>query len=106
MSQRIVADPALAFGSMVRFLRSLRSKVWTQGCEEIVRNLSGSAVLDGIDPELLATMEISDRLGHLKLIVNITPDHLRQQHRFECELDQSHLPSIIEQCKTVLSQFD
>jgi hypothetical protein len=81
-------------------------KSWTEGCEAIVRNLSGSAALDGIDPELLATIEISDRLGHLKLIVNITADHLRQQHRFEFELDQSHLPSMIEQCKTVLSQFD
>jgi hypothetical protein len=81
-------------------------KGWAEGCQGISRNLSGSAVLDGIEPELLATMEISDRLGHLKLTVIITPDHLRQQHRFEFELDQSHLPPMIEQCKRVLSTFD
>jgi hypothetical protein len=80
-------------------------KRWAEDCEKINRNLSGHAVLDGIEPELLVTMEVSDRLGHLKVNVSITPDYLRQQHKFEFELDQSYLPSMIEECKTVLSNF-
>jgi len=80
-------------------------RAWTEDCEKINRNLSGRAVLDGIEPELLVTMEVSDRLGHLKVNVNITPDYLNQQHKFVFELDQSYLPSMIQECKTALSSF-
>lgn len=80
-------------------------KSWVLECEKIQRDLSGRAVLDGIDPELFVAMEVSDRLGHLRVSVSITPDYLRQQHKFEFELDQSYLPRVMEECKAVLSRF-
>lgn len=80
-------------------------KYWVENCEKVHRNLAGRAEMGGIEPELLVTMEVADRLGHVLVIVSITPDHLRQQHKFEFELDQSHLPGMIQDCKTVLSNF-
>ncbi len=79
-------------------------KSWTEECEKIYRSLSGRAQLGGIEPELAVTMEVSDRLGHVRVSVSITPDYLRQQHKFEFELDQSYVPSVIQQCKKVLSR--
>jgi hypothetical protein len=86
-------------------MRLSEMRVWVEGCERIHRNLSGRAVLDGIEPELFVSMEVSDSLGHLKVSVSITPDHLRQQHKFDFELDQSFLPSMIQECQSVLSNF-
>ncbi len=80
-------------------------KYWVENCEKIHRNLSGHAEMGGIEPELFVTMEVSDRLGHVRVSVSITPDCLRQQHKFMFELDQSYLPSMIHECKTVLSSF-
>ena len=80
-------------------------KYWVENCEKIHCNLSGRAQMGGIEPELFVTMDVSDRLGHLKVNVSITPDYLRQQHKFEFELDQSYLPSVIQECRTVLSSF-
>jgi hypothetical protein len=80
-------------------------KYWVENCEKIHRNLSGHAQMGGIEPELFVTMEVSDRLGHILVSVTITPDVLRQQHKFEFELDPSYLPSVIEEGKTVLARF-
>jgi hypothetical protein len=80
-------------------------KVWVEGCEKIHRDLSGDAVLDGVEPELFVTMKVSDRLGHIQVCVSITPDYLRQKHKFEFELDQSYLPNMIQECRAVLSSF-
>jgi len=78
---------------------------WCRDCETIYRTYSGRATLGGIEPELFATIEVPDRLGHIRVRVEITPDYLRQQHKFEFELDQSYLPDVIRDCKKLLSRL-
>jgi hypothetical protein len=78
---------------------------WIAACENIQRNLAGEAVLDGVDPELFVKLKTADRLGNLRMLVKITPDHMSQQHQFEFELDQSYLPNLIRECKAALTNL-
>ena len=48
-------------------------------------------------------MDSPDRHGHFRLLVEITPDHLRQQHVFEFEIDQSHLSQFWSRDKNTIS---
>lgn len=74
------------------------ASVWAQGAILMVTDIAGfgdqcAAMLGGdrksaaLDP-----FEPIDRLGHLRVQVEVTPDHLAQAHRFEFEVDQSYLP--------------
>lgn len=75
------------------------------GCAAILRGEMKSAVLDPCEPELRVSLEASDSLGHIRARVEITPDHLRQSHRFEFEVDQSYLPGIIKQCSAITQEY-
>lgn len=44
-------------------------------------------------------------VGHLEILVEITPDHLTQEHKFRFEVDQSYLPGLISQCRKILSRW-
>jgi hypothetical protein len=57
-----------------------------------------------MEPELSIELE-TEKLGHLKMSVNITPDHLYQKHNFVFEIDQSFLPKLITECKTTLEKY-
>jgi len=95
------------------------ASVWTQGallmvtdiagfgddCAAMLRGASSSATLDPLEPELRCSLEASDRLGHLRARVDITPDHLLQSHRLNFEIDQSHLPDIIKQCSAIVQEY-
>lgn len=95
------------------------ASVWAQGSilqvadltcfgEECARLSSGeaaSATLEPVEPELSIKIETTDRLGHLRLRVEITPDHLNQSHSFQFEIDQSHLPGIIDACDRIGEEF-
>ena len=63
-----------------------------------------SAALDPLEPELKVSLEIADSLGHVRVQVEITPDHLAQAHRFEFEVDQSYLPGIIQENSAMLKK--
>jgi len=39
------------------------------------------------------------------MVVEITPDHLTQRHRFEFTLDQSYLPPFIGQLRALAGRF-
>ena len=64
-----------------------------------------AAALDPFEPELRIIIEAADRMGHLSVRVQITPDHLSQSHAFEFEIDQSYLPQIIDQCTRILKEY-
>ena len=72
--------------------------------EKLYETLEGQAVLAGIEPELSMTLEASS-LGHISMAVDITPAHLNQKHQFIFEIDQSHLPNLISNCKQVLDRY-
>jgi hypothetical protein len=66
--------------------------------------LAGKATLDSYEPELKATLK-AQSLGHVEGVIEITPDHLNQLHRFTLDLDQSYLPAIIDACASILRRF-
>lgn len=74
------------------------------GVEILYKNLKGQAKMDCMEPELNVELE-AENLGHIKLTVNITPDHLYQQHTFVFEIDQSYLPKLISDSKGILEKY-
>ncbi len=66
--------------------------LWLEQATELHRNLTGTAELRCMEPNLNAKIELKDRRGNL--VVDITPNNLTQQHRFTFEMDQSYLPEL------------
>ena len=76
-----------------------------RGCDELHERLEGQAWLAADEPGLSVMLAATDRHGHVSMVVEITPDHMAQAHRFEFALDQSYLPQIARQCRALLQRF-
>jgi hypothetical protein len=74
-------------------------------CAEMFGGGAKSAVLGPLEPELRILLDAVDSLGHIRVLVEITPDHLEQAHRFEFVIDQSYLPDIIRQCAGIVQEY-
>ncbi|MBI1850961.1 MAG: hypothetical protein HYR85_11505 [Planctomycetes bacterium] len=75
------------------------------GCAAI-RDGRGQAASTGeIEPELSISLNVADKLGHLTLTVQITPDHLEQEHTFRLEIDQTDLPPFLADIDRLLARF-
>lgn len=95
------------------------ASVWAQGailmvtdiasfgdqCAAVLTGDSKSADLEPLEPAVKVSLEAADRLGHIRVQVEITPDHLAQAHRFEFHVDQSYLPGIIQQCTAIVKEY-
>ena len=90
-----VTGPILHVPDIAHFLR---------GIEAIHTSLQGEVTLPCMEPELAVTLT-AEGLGHITVVVAITPDHLAQAHRFTFTLDQSYLPPVIDSCRTILQQY-
>jgi len=77
---------------------------WYESSSMLNDSLKGIATLDCMEPELSATIK-AESLGQLTMEVNITPNHLEQEHKYYFELDQSYLASFLSGCKSVLEKF-
>ena len=75
------------------------------GCNRLYEQMTGEAVIDPPEPNLQVSLKATDRLGHIKMRAQITPDHMTQRHELIFELDQTYLPEIISQCRKVLDEF-
>ena len=73
--------------------------------ERMHRTLTGEAVLESHEPNVVVRVTVADDAGHLRVRVEITPDHLTQGHWFEFEIDQSYLPAAVAQLESVLVEF-
>lgn len=74
-------------------------------CAVLHERLAGRATLDSYEPNLRVSLASEDRSGHLVLRVEITPDHIDQQHTFRFSLDQSYVPGILSQCRDILRAY-
>jgi hypothetical protein len=90
-----VRGPVLETVAVARLRRELA---------RLQETLSGEAVLDSLEPQLSLRLEASDRLGHIAVRIEITPDHLSEGHWFAYELDQSYLPQMLRQCDAILAE--
>jgi hypothetical protein len=73
--------------------------------ERLHQTLSGEAVLESHEPNVVARVTATGGAGQLRVRVEITPDHLAQGHWFEFDADQSHLPATVAQLESVLAAF-
>lgn len=74
-------------------------------CAALLNGKTKSAALHPLEPELKLLLEAVDRLGHIRVRVDITPDTLVQAHHFEFEIDLSYLPGIIAQCSAIVRNY-
>ena len=95
------------------------ASVWAEGAIVMITDIYGfgaectamlcgktkSAALAPCEPDLKVSLEATDSLGHIRALVEITPDHLSQSHRFEFEVDQTYLPVIIKQCSEIVQEY-
>ncbi|MDR6135773.1 hypothetical protein QE361_002772 [Sphingomonas sp. SORGH_AS802] len=70
----------------------------------MVTTLAGGAALEGLEPGIKLTVRMRGR-GHVEGVVDINPDHLNQQHRFNVEANQSYLRALILSCDAILASF-
>lgn len=82
--------------SFARFSKDLR---------RLQTTMSGDATLESHEPNIKVVLSAADRIGHLAVVIEITPDHLTQQHRIEFEADQTFLGPLIKQCDAILSRL-
>lgn len=82
--------------SFVRFGRELT---------DVYKQLEGQATLASHEPELKVELRAIGRTGDVEIVVEITPDHMTQSHRFALKVDQSFLPAMIRQCHQLLDHY-
>jgi len=66
--------------------------------------LSGKAILVDLKQHLIVEL-MSLNLGHIQLKIEITPDHMTQQHSFQFDIDQTYLSPLLAQCRAVLAEY-
>ena len=76
-----------------------------KGCERLYAQMTDEAILHSLEPNLSVSLRATDRLGHVEMRVEITPDHLTQKHQLTFAIDQSYLPAIVSQCEKILEEF-
>ena len=77
---------------------------WLDSLEWMNKSLSGEADLVSLEPELVVELKM-DSPGKISMRVEITPDHITQEHNFQFEIDQSYLVELIESCCKVLAKY-
>jgi hypothetical protein len=78
---------------------------WYDEINRMNETISGKARLcRNYEPNLFVKLTMNT-MGHLSVEVDITPDHLTQKHSFHFNLDQTYLPRLLAQCKSVLDEY-
>jgi hypothetical protein len=76
--------------------------VLKDGCKHLLDGSIREAIVSPLEPEISLTLRREDDLGHILLKVRITPDHMTQSHEFAFDIDQSHLPTVIKSCESII----
>jgi hypothetical protein len=74
-------------------------------CEALENGSKPAASLAPHEPELNIGIVRTDLLGHFDLTVEITANHLQQEHRFRFEIDQSYMANIVNQCREIENSY-
>lgn len=75
-----------------------------EGSEKALQGLVQIIELPTIEPNIGLKLE-RDNLGHIKGMLEITPDHMSEKHEYALDMDQSYLPGVISQCKMILTEY-
>jgi hypothetical protein len=74
------------------------------GCETLSESLTGRTGLDCMEQNLKLEL-VAKKLGRVAVDIQITPEPMRESHRFRDEIDQTYLPGIITACRRLLEKF-
>ena len=74
------------------------------GCERMYSTLSGKAELNCMEHYMSVELSASAN-GHISVKLSLTPDHIKETHEYEDEIDQSYLPAIISSCQAILTRL-
>ena len=86
------------------FLRTDEIQGLSNACARLSVSLGGEAALECMEPNLSVQLR-GDGRGGIAVRVTLTPDHLRQQHEFLDDIDQTYLPAIIADCTRLLERY-
>jgi hypothetical protein len=75
-----------------------------RGCESLSETLAGRTGLDSMEQNLKLEL-IAKKLGRVAVDIQITPEPMRESHRFRDEIDQTNLPAIIAACARILEKY-
>ena len=78
---------------------------WACGVEALEAGRSNEAKLSPHEPELHVTLRKTDGVGHLRMSVAITPDHMSQTHEFQFDLDQTYLAALKRECRAIIQKY-
>jgi len=77
---------------------------WLAALEVMNQTTSGAADLVSLEPELSVELKTCG-LGQIQMNVEISPDHMTQQHSFQFGLDQSYLEGLIADLRSLLAKY-
>ena len=86
------------------FIRTDEISDWQRTVDKLGIDLKGAAKLACMEPYISVTLTAGS-LGAIVMEVQITPDHLTQEHRFEFLIDQSYLTLLSSQCARLLHAY-
>ena len=86
-------------------LETVSFSFFSNDLRRLQSSMSGDATLESAEPNIKVVVSAADRIGHLAVVVEITPEHLTQQHRIEFEADQTFIGPMIKQCESILSRW-
>jgi len=72
--------------------------------EALDRDLTGDAELHCAEPALGLKVACSS-LGHVRITVELTPDHMTQTHQVIFDVDQTYLKPAVAACRRILDRF-
>jgi hypothetical protein len=77
---------------------------WCVSTKALYDTSGGEAKLECMEPALSIDL-MPDSLGHIRMNVSITPNHVLQRHEFAFTIDPTSLSALIVQLKTVLKTY-
>jgi hypothetical protein len=86
------------------FIRNTEIQDWQRAVDVLYMKPEGQAALECMEPGLAVTLKAAS-LGSVEMNVEITPDHLTQEHKFNFSIDQSYLSRLSSQCARLLENF-
>lgn len=86
------------------FLRTDEICGWQKTVEKLTAEIEGEAKLECMEPQIRVTLKARSQ-GAVEMEVEITPDHLTQEHHFTFTIDQSYLQALSSQCVRLLKDF-
>jgi hypothetical protein len=88
------------------FLHLGELKKWKEEIEAFQRTLKGSVALPTIEPTLKVKIDGTPSVvGHFSVEVEITGEHMTEQHRFQFTSDQFYLPGLLTQLALVFREY-